>query len=99
MVSVSRAWRPTAHTWTLNSILADLVFYFTDLYATYTRPGRHRGTGRGVRHHTAGHRGSLYGVTWLLGVSTAGLVAEAVASRSIVWAHQYNTPLAIGNGS
>lgn len=93
MVSVSRSWRPTVHTWRLQSILADLVFFLTDLRDTYRRPGRHRGTGRGVRHHQAEHRGSLYGVTWLLGVSTAGLVAEAVASRSIVWAHQ------IGAGS
>ena len=99
MVSVSRAWRPTARTWRLSSILADLVFYFTDLWQTYSRPGRHRGTGRGIRHHRAGHRGSLYGVTWLLGVSTAGLVAEAVASRSIVWAHQYSAPLEIGAGT
>lgn len=88
MVSVSRSWRPSTHTWALSSILADLVFLFTDLWATYTRHGRHRGAGRGVRNHQAEHRGSLYGVTWLLSVSTAGLVAEAVASRSIVWAHQ-----------
>lgn len=93
MVSVSRAWRPKVHTWALSSILTDLIFWFTDLRATYSRAGRHRGTGRGVRRHDAAHRGSLYGVTWLLGVTTAGLVAEAVASRSIVWAHQ------IGAGS
>ena len=88
MVSVSRTWRPKTHTWALSSILADLIFFLTDTWDTYRRPGRHRGAGRGIRHHDAQHRGSLYGVTWLLGVTTAGLVAEAVASRSIVWAHQ-----------
>lgn len=99
MVTVSRSWRPTTHTWALKSILADLVFWFTDLRATYTYTGRRRGRGHGVRGHQANHHGSLYGVTWVLGVSTAGLVAEAVASRSIVWAHQYASPLAIGGGS
>ena len=95
MVSVSRSWRPTTHTWHLSSILADLMFFLRDLRDTYTRPGRHR-CGHtwkrcGAPHtpgYNAAHRGSLYGVTWVLGVSTAGLVAEAVCSRSIVWAHQ-----------
>lgn len=90
MVSVSRAWRPKSHTWRLNSILADLVFYVTDLWATYTRPGRHRGTGHGHRYDGTAQHGprTLFAVNYLLEQNTRGLVAVAVASRSIVWAHQ-----------
>lgn len=44
------------------------------------RKGRHRGHGRGIRGHLADHRGSMYGVWFVLRQSTRGLVAVGTAS-------------------